>query len=161
MLLRKALSTNNATITISLLALALGIGWATRELAHAQEGKLLKAQTLHLAGIKAQPIVFDGTTRGQLALYFQGATPSARSFVVGQARLDPGKEPHPVHTHPEEEVLIVTAGKGEIICDGKKTDISSGSVMYTSPNAPHGIKNTGSDPLTFYFVKWVGADTHK
>lgn len=151
---------NKGTTLASFLALALGLGWATREYLHAEEARLLKAQTLKLGDLKTQPIIFDGTRRGDLAIYLQGETPSARSFVVGQARIDSGKEPHPIHTHPDEEVLIVTAGKGEIVCDGKKTDIGPGAVMYTSPNAPHGIKNTGADPLTFYFVKWVGAETH-
>ena len=162
MLLLKRMRNHKATMMASSLALALGLGWASRERAHAQEkASLLKAGTVHLADLQAQPIIFDGTRRGELAFYFQGETPSARTFVVGQARLDAGKEPHPIHTHADEEVLIVTAGKGEIVCDGKKTDIAAGSVMYTSPNAPHGIKNTGSDPLTFYFVKWTGAELHK
>ena len=66
------------------------------------------------------------------------------------------QEPHPIHQHPEEEVLIVTSGQGEISCDGKKTVVAPGSVMYAGPNAPHGIKNTGKDVLTFYYVKWIG-----
>ena len=28
-------------------------------------------------------------------------------------------------------------------------------MMYSTPNVPHGINNTGQDPLTFYFIKWV------
>ena len=27
-------------------------------------------------------------------------------------------------------------------------------MMYTTPNAPHGITNTGSEPVVFYYVKW-------
>ncbi|MBY0522036.1 MAG: cupin domain-containing protein [Gemmataceae bacterium] len=76
--------------------------------------------------------------------------------VVGQFRLKPGLEPHPIHKHPEEEIMIVTGGTGEISCDGKTAKVGAGSVMYTAPNAPHGIKNTGTDVLTFYFVKWIG-----
>ena len=52
--------------------------------------------------------------------------------------------------------MIVTAGAGEISCDGKTTAVGAGSVMFTAPNVKHGIKNTGKEPLTFYFVKWVG-----
>jgi hypothetical protein len=28
--------------------------------------------------------------------------------------------------------------------------------MYTAPNVEHGLKNTGDEPLVFYFVKWIG-----
>ena len=90
------------------------------------------------------------------AFILDGETAGTRNFVVGQFRLKPGEEPHPIHQHPEEEIMIVTSGKGEISCDGKKTAVAPGSVMYTGPNAPHGIKNTGKDVLTFYFVKWIG-----
>lgn len=140
-----------------LVALGLGFCWAAREHAYAEEkSQLLKAQTVNLADLKMNEIVLDGRQRGEVGFYLQGATPSTRSFVVGQARLKPGEEPHPVHTHADEEVLIVTSGTGEVYCNGNKTNVGPGSVMYTDPNAPHGIKNTGGDVLTFYFVKWVG-----
>lgn len=153
---------HKGTIVATLVALGLGLGWATREHAHAEEkAKLLKAQTVNLADIKMREIVFEGRPRGEVGVYVEGETAGTRNFVVGQARLKPGEEPHPIHMHPEEEVLIVTAGKGEISCDGKKTAIGPGSVMYTGPNAPHGIKNTGADVLTFYFVKWIGVETRR
>jgi mannose-6-phosphate isomerase-like protein (cupin superfamily) len=51
--------------------------------------------------------------------------------------------------------MIVESGSGEIFCDGKTTKVGPGSVMFTTPNAPHGITNTGDTPLVFYFVKWT------
>ena len=69
--------------------------------------------------------------------------------------IDPGKTPHAPHTHVEEEIMIVESGRGEIFCDGKTTKVGPGSVMFTTPNAPHGITNTGETPLVFYFVKWA------
>jgi mannose-6-phosphate isomerase-like protein (cupin superfamily) len=75
--------------------------------------------------------------------------------VTGRFVLDPGKTPHAPHTHAEEEVMIVDSGSGEIFCDGKTTLVGPGSVMFTTPNAPHGITNTGDKPLVFYFVKWT------
>ena len=55
----------------------------------------------------------------------------------------------------EEEVMIVESGTGEIFCDGKTTKVGPGSVMYTTPHGSHGITNTGSQPLAFYYVKWA------
>jgi quercetin dioxygenase-like cupin family protein len=145
------------TILATLAALFLAIGWGTREYAHADEkAKLIASQTRNLSEIQLKEFAFEGKPRGEIGIYLDGETAGTRNFVVGQFRLSPGLEPHPIHTHPEEEIMIVTTGKGEISCDGKKTNVAAGSVMYTGPNAPHGIKNTGNDVLTFYFVKWIG-----
>ena len=145
------------TIALGLLAGLLAAGWASREVSHAQEkAKTVASQTVNLSDIKLRDSVYEGKLRGEVGIYLEGETAGTKNFVVGQYRLKPGEEPHPIHTHPEEEVLIVTSGKGEISCDGKTTKVGAGSVMYTGPNGPHGIKNTGDDVLTFYFVKWIG-----
>ena len=57
--------------------------------------------------------------------------------------------------------MIVESGVGEIFCDGKTTKVGPGSVMFTTPNASHGIKNTGETPIVFYYVKWVGKESWK
>ncbi len=51
--------------------------------------------------------------------------------------------------------MIVESGRGEIFCDGKTTKVGPGSAMYTTPDAPHGIVNTGDVPLVFYYLKWA------
>ena len=161
MLLQK-LRHHKATLTSATLALVLAIGWATREWAHAGEKtKLLQSGTTTLNQIKIQDFVFEGTPRGQVGVYVEGNTAGTRSFVTGIFRLTPGTEPHPIHKHPEEEILIVTGGTGEISCDGKTTKVGAGSVMYTAPDVSHGIRNTGDDVLTFYFVKWIGVGRAK
>jgi mannose-6-phosphate isomerase-like protein (cupin superfamily) len=148
---------NKWAVLATVLAAVLATGWATRERAFAEEkAKMIAAQTLNLGDVKFKEFVFEGKPRGEVGVYLDGETAGTRNFVVGQLRLKPGEEPHPIHKHPEEEVLIVTTGKGEISCDGKITKVGPGSIMYTGPNAPHGIKNTGDDVLTFYWVKWTG-----
>ena len=79
--------------------------------------------------------------------------------MAGRFILEPGKTNHLPPLHVEEEVLIVESGEGEIFCDGKTTRVGPGTIMYTTPNVPHGIKSTGTSPLTFAFVKWVGKET--
>jgi mannose-6-phosphate isomerase-like protein (cupin superfamily) len=127
----------------------------------AAEKPLLESKTVTEAelDLSNQPFVFDGVPRGLMARYFNGRTAGTRSFVVGQFRLDPGSEPHPVHAHADDELLIVTAGEGEVDCAGRTTRVAAGSVMYSAPNVPHGIRNTGQTPLTFYFVKWIETAT--
>ncbi len=150
------------TILLAGLALLLAGGWAFREWVHAGERiQFEKSRTINLANIKLEDAVYEGTPRGKVGLYINGQTAGTRNFVVGQFRLRPGMEPHPIHTHPEEEILIVTQGKGIISCNGKKTKVGPGSIMFTEPNVPHGIENTGKEELEFYFVKWIGVPTRK
>jgi mannose-6-phosphate isomerase-like protein (cupin superfamily) len=139
------------------LATILALGWGWRESTFALEKKSFVASRTVVGGdVAMKEFQFEDKPVGQVGLYFTGETTGTRNFVTGRFSLDPGKEPHPPHTHVEEEILIVASGEGEIICDGKKTAVGPGSAMYTAPNVPHGIRNTGNSPLLFYFVKWTG-----
>lgn len=86
---------------------------------------------------------------------YNGPTDQLLGMCAGMATLDPGASPHPPHRHPEEEILIVAEGTGVIECDGKVTEVGPGAMMYCAGNTEHGITNTGSTVLTFYWSKWL------
>ena len=87
--------------------------------------------------------------------HYNGPTDMLSGMCAGMAVLDPGSSPHPPHTHPEEEFLIIASGTGEIECAGKTTQVGPGAMMYCAGNVLHGITNTGKVPLTFYWQKWL------
>ena len=91
---------------------------------------------------------------GDLAIYYSGPTGQLQSMTAGSLRLKAGTSPHPPHQHPEEEFMVITEGSGEITVDGKNTLVAPGSMMYCAAGTLHGIVNTGSGPLLFYFYKW-------
>ena len=91
---------------------------------------------------------------GDLRIYFDGPTDQLRSMTAGSLLLKRGMSPHPPHQHPEEEIMVVTEGTGEIVVDGKVTQVGPGTMMYCAANKLHGVKNTGTGPLLFYFYKW-------
>jgi quercetin dioxygenase-like cupin family protein len=93
---------------------------------------------------------------GDLKIYFEGPTDQLKSMTAGSLRLKPGMSPHPPHQHPEEEILLVTEGSGEILVNGKTNQVSPGVMMYCAGGQLHGITNTGKTPLLFYFYKWQG-----
>ena len=127
-----------------LCALALAAGWASREVAFAREkADQVKSQTVVLDQVKMMDNSDRGKKVGQVGFYVQGDTPGSSKFVTGRYIIDPGKTPHLPHTHAEEEVMVVESGTGEIFCDGATTKVGPGSVMYTTPNAPHGIREHG------------------
>jgi mannose-6-phosphate isomerase-like protein (cupin superfamily) len=88
-------------------------------------------------------------------VYFDGESAANETMQVGRFILNPGTEPHPPHRHVDEELLIVSRGTGEMYTNGKTYPIKPGAVMYCDPNVEHGIKNTGTQPIEFYWVKYV------
>lgn len=91
---------------------------------------------------------------GELRVYFDGSTDQLKSLVAGSLRLKPGMTPHEPHEHPEEEIMLITEGSGEISLDGKISKCAAGSMMYCAGGKLHGIVNTGKTPLTFFYFKW-------
>jgi len=92
---------------------------------------------------------------GALRLILQGETGQLKSLTVGSMQLRPGQAPHPPHSHPEEELILVTKGECEINVEGKTSKAGPGTVMYAASNHVHGISNTSGSPMTFYFFKYV------
>jgi quercetin dioxygenase-like cupin family protein len=91
---------------------------------------------------------------GDLRIYLDGSTDQLKAMTFGSLLLKPGMTPHPPHQHPEEEIMIVTEGTGEISVESKVTKVAPGTSMYCAAGKLHGIVNTGKTPLLFYFFKW-------
>jgi mannose-6-phosphate isomerase-like protein (cupin superfamily) len=147
------------SVVLAMIALTLALGWMGREQSFANErAEILKSRTVTLDQVKMTDYSDRGSIVGKLGIYLAGDTPESSKFVTGRLVLDAGKTPHPPHTHAEEEIMIIEQGTGEIDIDGKITHVGPGSVMYTTPNVPHGIVNTGKTPIVFYFIKWAGKE---
>jgi mannose-6-phosphate isomerase-like protein (cupin superfamily) len=91
---------------------------------------------------------------GELRVYFDGPTDQLKAMTAGSLMLKPGMQPHPPHQHPEEEMMVIAEGTGEIVVEGKKSRVGPGSMMYCAGGKLHGILNTGKTPLLFYYYKW-------
>lgn len=109
-------------------------------------------------GVIAAPASLDSSAAidgCRVFTHYNGPTDQLSGLCAGIAILDPGASPHPPHEHPEEEFMIVAAGTGEIECAGTTTKVGPGAMMYCAGGTLHGIKNTGTTPLTFYWSKWL------
>lgn len=116
-----------------------------------QTGSPLKSSVVKGEGLPA-----EGDSPGAKAkVYFNGPTGQLAAVASGVCTLEPGSRPHPPHRHPEEEFMIVTTGNGEIVVDGVTTQVGPGAMMYAEANVLHGITNTGSTLMTFYFTKFL------
>ena len=94
-------------------------------------------------------------------IHYNGPTDQLTGLCTGMGVLAPGASPHPPHQHPEEELMIVAAGTGEIECAGETTKVGPGDIMYCAGGVLHWILNTGDVPMTFYWSKWLASTTSK
>ncbi len=81
-------------------------------------------------------------------------TYGTRGTLVAVAKIKPGHETHPPHQHPEEEFMMVLEGKGVMYVGEEKIPTQKGDVLYTAPWDWHGIRNTGTETLSFVVFKW-------
>jgi mannose-6-phosphate isomerase-like protein (cupin superfamily) len=153
------LTTKHSNLLLAALSAALALGWSLREAEFARAaGKRLPNTTLNLSDVKVTPADYEGKPTGKAAVYFDGESASLKNLQVGRFLLNAGSEPHPPHRHVDEELLIVSQGTGEMYTNGKTYPIKPGAIMYCDPNVEHGIKNTGKQPLEFFWVKYVPRD---
>jgi mannose-6-phosphate isomerase-like protein (cupin superfamily) len=94
---------------------------------------------------------------GDLRVYLRGSTEQLEGMEAGSLELKPGMTPHPPHKHPEEEIMVITEGRGEISLNGKISKCGPGSMMFCAAEHMHGIVNTGKTTLTFFYFKWKKA----
>ncbi|HTQ38778.1 MAG TPA: cupin domain-containing protein [Pirellulales bacterium] len=73
--------------------------------------------------------------------------------------VNPGEEPHPPHQHPEEELMLLKEGTLDVMQNGQRQRVGSGSVVFNSSNELHGFKNVGDTPATYFVIKWWSSAT--
>jgi mannose-6-phosphate isomerase-like protein (cupin superfamily) len=154
--LETEMRTPKSTAVAGIAAGLIALGWSFREAQFAAAaGKRVPSATVNQTDVKMNDADYEGKPTGKAGIIVDGETDGTKSLQVGCFLLPPGQTPHPPHRHVDEELLLVTKGTGEIFCDGKTTQVKPGAVMYTDPNVEHAIKNTGSQMLEFYWVKYV------
>jgi quercetin dioxygenase-like cupin family protein len=95
-----------------------------------------------------------GTTRN----VFDSPTLTLDGYSCHITTLNPGKEPHPPHQHPEEELLVIKEGTLEVMQNGVTNQVSAGGMVFCASNELHGWRNTSSAPVTYYVIKVIPHD---
>jgi quercetin dioxygenase-like cupin family protein len=89
--------------------------------------------------------------------------------------LDPGREPHPPHSHADEEILIVLDGEADLILERSTSPgeaqleprepvmaphrATTGTFAYYPAGFRHTIRNSSSAPVTYLMFKWLADRT--
>jgi quercetin dioxygenase-like cupin family protein len=98
---------------------------------------------------------FRTTAPGKTAPVFDNPTVALDKLEVHITTLNPGKESHPVHRHPWEEMLLIKDGDFEVSVNGKPQHAGPGALVFLGSNDPHNAKNVGSAPGTYYVINFV------
>jgi quercetin dioxygenase-like cupin family protein len=133
---------------IAALAFAGGLAAAT---AGRAAPSLLGSTTLTWEQIEAS----GNSTTGLSRRFFQNPTATLDELEMHVTHLPPGKAPHPPHTHPEEELVIIKEGTLEAMQSGKTRRLGPGSVIFQASNQLHGVRNVGEGMATYYVVRWT------
>jgi quercetin dioxygenase-like cupin family protein len=73
---------------------------------------------------------------------------------VPRDHAEPRPRPTPPHQHPEEELYVIKEGTVEVLINGERKQVGTGSVVFAAANQPHGIRNAGPTPATYHVIKW-------
>ena len=80
-----------------------------------------------------------------------GDTTRKSDFTAGVTHLDPGGWlGH--HRHGPSELYFVLSGTGVLTVDGQEHTVAPGTAVYIPSRSEHGIHNTGSEPLRFFYA---------
>jgi quercetin dioxygenase-like cupin family protein len=88
-----------------------------------------------------------------------GGTKSVYQVTWHVSLLAPGSCPHPPHSHPDEEILIVLAGTAEIQLPDMRIDpqvlrLDPGDLVYYPAGFQHTIRNPSVDPIQYTMIRW-------
>ena len=70
---------------------------------------------------------------------------------MGILELEPGAELS-LHHHSPQEIYIIKKGVGLLLGSTKDRQVSPDNTIYIPKNEKHGLRNTGSEILSFYWI---------
>jgi (S)-ureidoglycine aminohydrolase len=129
-------------VTLSIIILSAGKIFA--------QTKPVLSQVIHFKDLQ----IVKEETRDRRQL-LDGVTTDLANLEIHTSTLQPGKSPHPSHTHNDvEELIIVKEGKLKITIKDKSKIVGPGSVALAIPGEEHGFENGGESPVTYYIIKY-------
>jgi mannose-6-phosphate isomerase-like protein (cupin superfamily) len=73
---------------------------------------------------------------------------NSKEISIQITDVEPGKMQY-LHSHPQEQCYYIISGVGQMIIDDQTEDVKKGDAVFIPASATHGIKNTGTDTLTY------------
>ena len=83
-------------------------------------------------------------------LLIDGERLASTEIVTGIAEILPGAKLE-YHHHEPAETYYIVSGQGQVVIEGRTTDVGPGCAVYIPPDAKHAFRCTGAEPLVFVF----------
>ena len=100
------------------------------------------------------------TPNGERRDVANNPTPTLAVFESHITTLNPGRESHPPHRHPQEELIIVKEGTLEVHINGQTQIAGPGSTFFYASNDAHNVKNVGTTRATYWVINLATSVTH-
>jgi XRE family transcriptional regulator, regulator of sulfur utilization len=94
------------------------------------------------------------TKTGSSRDFFRAPTATLDQLECHVTTVKAGEASHAPHSHAEEELIIVKEGFVESSQNGVSKKLGPGSIIFEASNEPHGLRNAGNTPVTYYVIKW-------
>jgi uncharacterized cupin superfamily protein len=94
------------------------------------------------------------TATGEVRSVVERPTATLRKLEMHVTTLNPGLAPHPPHTHPNEELVIIDDGIVETLSAGTWHRVGPGSIIFNASNASHALRNVGKTLARYHVVNW-------
>ncbi len=141
---------------VLLVSAALFLGGAHGQAPTAKAKPTLSSGVFQWSDMKVQP-----SSIGSFRNVFDSPTATLDAISCHITTLNPGKEPHPAHQHPEEELLIIKEGTLQVVQKGVTNNVGAGGMVFCASNELHGWRNVSADPVIYYVLKVVPHDLPK
>lgn len=103
------------------------------------------------ARIEHDRMPVDRSPSGLPIRHLVSAATGSTQIYAGEQWLAPGERVL-LHTHPVEEVLIFTAGTGEVRLGEETLPVSAGVTVHIAAGEVHGFRNTGAGELRVFVI---------
>ncbi len=95
---------------------------------------------------------WDDPERGRIGFRtLLGGDGPTGAFTAGVAELEPGGW-LARHRHAPPELYHVLEGEGVVTVDGTEHPVRAGTLVHIPGDAEHGVRNTGTDRLRFFYT---------
>ena len=101
------------------------------------------------------------TKVGESRAVFDAPTPALAGLECHITTLNPGESPHPPHHHAAEELMVIKEGTLEAMQNGVTNIVTAGGIIFEASNEPHGLRNVGTNPATYFVFRFSPRDLAK
>ncbi|KGO64813.1 Cupin 2, conserved barrel [Penicillium expansum] len=105
------------------------------------------------------PETFPTPTHGDVSWHTLISSPQTEStdLCAGIAICPPNTGHLCAHRHTQAELYHILAGEGDVTIDGVTSRVRAGSTIFIPSDAEHGIVNTGTVDLRWFYVFPTGS----